>query len=127
MNTNDNILTLMIEKDMKAREIDNYVVKDEIAISPKKIKVGANEIVYICYCYVETTEDFELFCLSGTEAVLYEDRNMGKQELSNTIGYHSSRISTHWSNIKIMTTLTGYYYIRYIRVITNKNQKDEES
>ena len=51
MITNDNILTLMIEKDMLSKKVVNYQIKDEVVSNPKEIKVGANEVVYICYCY----------------------------------------------------------------------------
>lgn len=127
MITNDHILNQMIVKDMLSRKVINYQIKDEVVTDPKQIKVGANEVVYVCYCYVETSGDFKLKVESGTDVVIYHPKNTVKQELTQGIAYHSSQITSHWSNLKIKTNLTGYYYIRYIRITISKNQTDEES
>lgn len=126
MITNDNILTHMIIQDMLSRKVINYQLKDEVVTDPKQIKVGANEVVYVCYCYVEASGDFSIQLKSGTDVVTYHPKNTVKQELSRDIAYHSSQITSHWSNVKIIPKQTGYYYIRYIR-ITLKNTQDEKS
>ena len=123
MTTNDNILTLMIEKDMLSRKVVSYQIKDEVITNPKQIKVGANEVVYVCYCQVETSGDFKLKLESGTDVVTYHPKNTIQQGAA----YHSSQITSHWSNIKIISKSTIDYFIRFIRVTLHKTQINEKS
>lgn len=125
MITNDHILTLMIEKDMLSKKVVNYQIKDEIVVNPKEIKVGANEVVYVCYCYVENSGDFLLKLESGTDLVSYHPKNTTKQELTQHIAYHSSQITAHWSSIKIKARVSNYYFIRYIRITLQKQQHEK--
>jgi len=127
MITNDHILTLMIEKDMLSKKVVNYQIKDEVVTNPKEIKVGANEVVYICYCYVEGREKFFVNLESGTDLVAYQPQNMTKRELSKFIVFESSQITTHWSNIKIKAKVSQFYFIRYLRITIQKHQSHEES
>ena len=124
---NDNILTLMIAKDMLSKNVENYQIKDEVVTNSEKIKVGANEVVYVCYCSVESPTDFSLQITSGTDVVNYHSKNTIKQELTAGVVYHSSQITSHWSSIKIHAKQTGDYYIRYIRITIQKKQHHEKS
>jgi len=123
MTTNDNILTLMIQKDMLSKKVIGYQIKDEILTDPKHIKVGANEVVYVCYCSIQSTGDFRLKLASGTDVVSYHKNN------TMLIGssYYSSQITSHWSNIKIIPNKSGDYFIRIIRISILKYQRNEES
>ena len=123
MTTNDNILTLMIEKDMLSRNVIGYQIKDEILTDPKRIKVGANEVVYVCYCSVHTTGDFRLKLASGTDVVTYHPKNMSLIEKV----YQSSQITSHWSNVSVIPTKARDYFIRIIRISILKYQRNEES
>lgn len=123
MITNDNILTLMIEKDMLSRKVIGYQIKDEILTDPKRIKVGANEVVYVCYCSIASTGDFRLKLESGTDVITYHPKNTMTVEGS----YHSSQITSHWSNVRVTSFKTSDYFIRIIRITLIKHQQNEES
>jgi hypothetical protein len=117
----------MIEKDMLSKKVVNYQLKDEVVTNPKEIKVGANEVVYICYCLIESTDDFKIQLESGTDLITYHEKNTTKQLLSSITAYHSSQITSHWSNIKIKSKVSQYFFLRYIRITLQKNQSHEES
>ena len=119
---NDNILALMIAKDMASKKVEYYLLKDEVVTNPKTIKVGANEVVYVCYCYARLTtpRQFSIRVSSGTDVVDYHRENTVKEELSAETIHYSSRITTHWSNINIEAEQTDDYYIRYIRITIKK-------
>lgn len=123
MTTNDNILTLMIQKDMLSRNVIGYEIKDEILTDPKRIKVGANEVVYVCYCSVHSTGDFSLKLESGTDVVTYHPKNMSLIESV----YQSSQITSHWSNVRVIPNKANDYFIRVIRISIIKYQRNEKS
>lgn len=130
MNTNDNILTRMIEKDLLARKAENYQLKDEVAVNPQQIKVGANEAVYVCYCYVESSGSFTIKIESGTDLVEYQPLNTYQRDVAGTSIYDSPQITVHWSNVKITAQQTSNFFIRYIRVTIHKfknNSHEKES
>jgi len=112
MMTNDNILRLMIEKDMLSRKVTDYQIQDEVISNPKLIKVGANQVVYVCYCQIKSSGDFVLKLASGTGVISYHPKNM----ISNVTTFHSSQLTSHWSNIKIIPKLTDNYFVRFIRI-----------
>jgi ribosomal protein L19 len=117
----------MIQKDMLSRKVIGYELKDEILTSPKQIKVGANEVVYVCYCSVETIKGFILKIESGTDVTTYHNKNTVQQRISKGFAFHSSQITSHWSNIKVTPRGTKHYYLRFIRISILKYQTNEKS
>jgi hypothetical protein len=113
----------MIQKDMLSRKVIGYQIKDEVLTDPKRIKVGANEVVYVCYCSIEPSGDFILKLASGTDVVTYHSKNTVLIENSN----YSSQITSHWSNIHIVPSKIKNYFIRIIRITILKYQPNEES
>lgn len=126
MTTNDNILIRMIEKDLSARKAANYQLKDEVIVNPQQIKVGANEAVYVSYCYIESAGVFSIKVESGTDLVEYLPQNTYQREVAGTNIYQSSQITTHWSNVKITAQQTTNFFIRYIRVTIHKYKSHEK-
>jgi len=127
MKINDHILMRMIDKDMQSKKANNYHIKDEVVVNPKVIKVGANEVVYVCYCYAESKGGFNLNLESGTDLIGYHEKNTIKQKLTPNTAYHSSQITAHWSSIKIKAKVSAYYFIRYIRITLQKQIPHEKS
>ena len=61
MNTNDTLLTEMIKQDMHTKSITCFYMTDELAENPKRIKVGANEAVYVCYFSIKQRDPFTFY------------------------------------------------------------------
>lgn len=112
MNVNDHILTKMIEQDLKSKSVSNYTLLDEVATDPKQIKVGTNEVVYVCYLEVIEPKTFDVKLSSATSLVSYTPFNTHEKT--------SSVISAHWSNIDIIKkNPKTVLYVRFIRVTIN--------
>jgi hypothetical protein len=120
MTTNDNILIQMISNDLRIKSISDYQLLDEVVTNPKNIEVGANEVVYACYCYVKTTGDFKVKLTSGTDVTNYHNLNTIEKIVGSEPIYESSQITTHWSSIKITASLKGHFFIRYVKVVFSK-------
>jgi len=124
MNTNDTLLMEMIKQDMHTKGITCFYMTDELAENPKRIKVGANEAVYVCYFSTKQRDPFTVDLVSGTTKVSYNRENTRvyyRAKIQSSINYYdyieSPLISRHWSNVKISFKgeKTGFF-IRYIRV-----------
>ena len=122
MNTNDYILIQMISNDLRAKGISDYQLLDEVVTNPKTIEVGANEVVYVAYCYVKTKGDFKIDITSGTATTNYHNRNTQQRTVGSELVYESSQITVHWSNIKINQKIDGHFFIRYVKVVFSKSQ-----
>lgn len=119
MKTNDTILTQMIANDLQAKGITDYQLLNELVTNPATINVGANEVVYVMYCYVKSVAAFLIKLNSGTAVATYNDLNT--RQNANT--YESSLITAHWSNINIQSNLNnGHFFIQYVRVVFAKKQ-----
>jgi Ulp1 family protease len=112
----------MIIEDMKANGSSDYQLLDEVTTNPNVIEVGANEVVYVIYCYVKTIDNFEIDVTSGTATTNYHNQNTKQQAVGNESIYESSQITAHWSNVELIANLKGHFFIRYVRVIFSKMQ-----
>lgn len=113
----------MINNDLRAKEVSDYQILDEVVTNPKSIEVGANEVVYVAYCYVKPQADFKIALSSGTAVTNYNHLNTKQLEAKSELIYESSQITTHWSNIKITASLKGHFFIRYVKVVFSKTQQ----
>ena len=136
MNTNDTLLTEMIKQDMQRKGISCYYLTDEVADNPKRIEVGANEVVYVCYFATKQREPFNVELVSGTTKVSYNEKNtkvyyraklkFASSSANNYDYIESALISRHWSNVKI--TFTGEptgFFLRYVKA--KFSYEDEKS
>lgn len=124
MNTNDALLTEMIKQDMQPKGISGYYLTDEVVESPKRIEVGANEVVYVCYFSTKQQDPFSLVLVSGTTKVSYNEKNTRiyyRAKIASSMNFYdyieSALISRHWSNVKI--TFTGEptgFFLRMVKV-----------
>lgn len=111
----------MITNDLIAKSITDYQLLSEVVTNPTTIKVGANEVVYVMYCYVKTTTVFSIKLSSGTAVATYNELNTEQHTVSTSNTYESSLITAHWSNINIQSNLnTGHFFIQYVRVAFSK-------
>lgn len=126
MNTYDTILTKMITNDLIAKGITDYQLLNEVVTNPTTIKVGANEVVYVMYCYVNTATVFSIKLNSGTAVATYNELNTRQHTTGTLNTYESSLITAHWSNINIQSNLnTGHFFIQYVRVAFSKQAMPE--
>ena len=133
MNTNDALLTEMIKQDMQRKGISCYYLTDEVVENPKRIEVGANEVVYVCYFSTKQREPFVAELVSGTTKVSYNEKNTRvyyRAKIASSMNFYdyieSALISRHWSNVKI--TFTGEPTGFFLRIVKVKfNYEDEKS
>jgi len=112
----------MISNDLKAKGVSDYQLLDEVVSDPKGIEIGANEVVYVTYCYVKTNQDFKIDITSGTATTNYNNRNTKEWAIENGSFYESSQITAHWSNIKIEKNTDEHFFIRYVKVVFSKTK-----
>lgn len=108
MKTNDNILIYMIEHDLKQKGCEAKQLVDVVVDSPKLIKVGANEIVYIHFVQASSEQPFELEISSANAVHKYTDKN--------TINGVSNLITRHWGSVKVKPSEKLSYFIHYVKV-----------
>ena len=111
----------MIANDLQAKGIADYQLLNEVVTNPATIKVGANEVVYVMYCYVKPVAAFSIKIHSGTAVATYNELNTRQNAVGTSNIFESSLITAHWSNINIQSNLsTGHFFIQYVRVAFSK-------
>ncbi len=110
----------MIANDLRAKGITDYQLLNEVVTNPANIKVKANEVVYVMYCYVKPVAAFTIKLSSGTAVTTYDALNTRQKAVGIENTYESNQITAHWSNVSVKSTLTGHFFIQYVRVVFSK-------
>ena len=109
MNTNDQLLTFMIQQDMAVNKTCFKQITDVVVHNPIMIEVQANEVVYIHFIDIKPKNEGYKLSLQSPNFVQFYNRN-------NMINGSSNHISKHWGNIKFKGKLPANYYVHYVRI-----------
>ena len=118
MRTNDTILQQYILQDLRIKSIDAYSIEDEVLVSPNRINVKGNEIVYLAHYQTRQSGNFKTQFESGMESFWFEADNTSVFIHVNAGGhYHESGLVKRFrSDIEITHTGAPKFYIRIVRL-----------
>ncbi|MCB0396833.1 MAG: hypothetical protein KDD36_09280 [Flavobacteriales bacterium] len=100
----------MIKADMCERGVARYHMTDNVVSKPRRIQVGANEVVYVCFCHIKLPNTFSLTLLSGTSKVVYTPFTMRLTEgcsISATIVAVAQAQATSEAQAEAIASLFG--------------------
>ena len=126
MRTNDTILQQYILQDLRLKNIENYTIEDEVLVSPKRISVKGNEIVYLAHFQTRQSGNFKTKFESGMESFWFEVDNTSVfiHVDAGSHYFESGLVKRFRSDIEITHTGAPKFYVRIVR-LTMLN-KDEE-
>ena len=118
MHPTNNILFQQFRQDLKLRGVKNYHLDFLVAESPNKLKISANEVVYVYYfgCHAE---GFKVKCFSELSEHIYHPENCRK--LTSDF-FESHHITKHLSDISFQAE--GSFFIHYLRIKLLPNEED---
>ena len=118
MQLNQNILLQQFRQDLKLRGVKNYHLDFLVAENPSKIKVSANEMIYLYYFGVQSN-GFKVNVSSELSGVIYHPENCRK--LTSDF-FESHHVTKHLSTISFQSE--GAFFIHYLRIKLLPNEED---
>lgn len=122
----DAILQQYILQDLRVRGIEDYTIEDEVLVSPKRIPVKGNEVVYLAHFQTRQAGNFKTEFQSGMESFWYEVDNTSVFIHVNAGGnyYESGLVKRFRSDAEIKHSGDPKFYVRIVRLtILNKNEE----
>ena len=120
MRPSDIILQQYILQDLRQKDLKDYTIEDEYIMSPEKIEVRNNEVVYLYHFQTRQSGNFYTRFQSGMESFQYFVDNtsvMIHPDNGAARYYESGIVKRFESNVKITHTgPTPVFQVRIVRL-----------
>ena len=118
MRTNDTILQQYIQQDLRIKNIEDYTIEDEFLVSPERIEVKGNELVYLVYFHTRQSGNFYTKFESGMEVFWFKVDNTPVliHVDAGSHYYESGLVKRFRSDIEITHSGPSKFYIRIVRL-----------